>query len=414
MLVGVVVAALVSTGCSAGGGQHAAPTMREIRTLLARHGQAVRDHDRAGFLADVDPASRAAGFRARQAGEFTNLVQLPLTTWSYTAATRTDDRAAEATASRTFGSPAVIVRVELRFALRGVDAAPARHDLWWTFVRHDGKVVVAADDGLADAGGVSWRGPWDFGPLDVVAGSRSLVLGHVQDDVAVHAIAATVDDAVPAVSAVWGTGWSQDVAVVIPGSAAELAAQLGQRPDATQVAAVAISDGQDPVSGAVYGQRLIVNPAALTRLSAIGRQITIRHEITHIATARDTSATTPRWLSEGFAEYVANLHTGQSVRSAARELGAEVRAGRLPTALPDAASFDASREAAPAYEAAWLACRLIAQRIGQQGLVRFYRAVGAAAGTPDAAVGNALRSVVGQSAAQFVRQWRNYLQAELG
>jgi hypothetical protein len=303
----------------------------------------------------------------------------------------------------------------LDYAYRGIDRIPTRHDLWWTFVRHDGRVVLAADDSLAQAGGQSWQGPWDFGPLVVRRGTHSLVIGHPDSAAALDGIRSTVDAAVPVVSSVWGSGWAQDVAVIIPSSDAELRAQAGETLDATlTVAAVAISDGQDPVSGDVYGQRLIVNPAALDQLSAVGQQIVVRHEITHIAAAASTSAASPTWLVEGFADYVGNLHSGQSVTTTAAELTADVRHGRVPDALPATDAFSTEGQSAQAYEGAWLACRLIAHRAGVPGLVRFYRVVGASPLGSDAAVAAGLRRVLHETTAQFTGQWRAYLIAQLG
>lgn len=406
---------LAIAGCSAGQ-DRSAPSLSDVRALLARHGAAVLHHDRAAFAADLDPATTAASFRAQQLSAFANLVRLPLRTWSYRVEGRTDSRAAERAASRRFGSDAIIVRISLRFAFDRIDAMPTSHDLWWTFVRDDGHVVVAADNGLAKAGGVSWRGPWDFGRLDVLRGRYSLVLGHPGDAAALRQVRATVDSAVPAVTAVWGRDWARAVAVVLPSSEAELEAQAGQSTGnvSDQVAAVAVSDGQDPLTGKVYGQRLIINPAALARLSPIGRQIVIRHEITHIASADATTAASPEWLVEGFADYVGNLGSGQPVPVAAAELRAAVRHGRVPTGLPTSDSFATQGESAQAYEGAWLACRMIAQRVGQQGLVRFYRLVGASPDNPGVAVAAALRRVLHETTAAFTAQWRAYLKAQLG
>jgi hypothetical protein len=308
------------------------------------------------------------------------------------------------------------VRTSLSYALRGVDRIPTRHDLWWTFIRQRGHVVAVADDGLAEAGGVSWQGPWDFGPLDVEHTAHSLVLGHT-DTVSVatlRTIAATAESAVPAVSAVWGTSWPGTVAVVVPSTPAELAAQVGQTSAiTTQIAAVAISDGDATLGDAPSGQRLIVNPAAFARLSAVGRQIVVRHEITHIADAQATTEANPRWLVEGFADYVGNLGSGQTPRTVAAELGRDVRAGKLPATLPKDAAFETSGAAAQAYEGAWLACRLIAARAGQPALVRFYKLVGASPGNADAAVAAALQRVLHETTSAFTTQWRAYVKNEL-
>jgi hypothetical protein len=401
-------------GCSSSSSSGSAPSLKDIATVLAAHGRAVLDHDRTAFLAGLGSGGNAAGFRGRQEDEFDNLARLPLTAWSYAVESRTDDREVEAAATKRYGAEAVIVRVSLNYALRGVDSSPTSHELWWTFVRRDGHVVAVADDGLAQAGGISWQGPWDFGPLEVVRSAHSLVLGHADTVAVLRTIAATVDSAVPAVAAVWGPAWPRTVAVVVPSSPDELTAQVGRSSQvSTTIAAAAVSDGQDALSGAAKGQRLIVNPAAFDQLSAVGRQIVVRHEITHIATAQATTGATPRWLVEGFADYVGNLTSGQSVRTTAAELGREVRAGTLPGTLPTDAAFD-TVGAAQTYEAAWLACRLLAQRAGQAALVRFYRLVGASPDNPDRAVADALRQVLHESTARFTAQWRTYLKTELG
>ncbi len=391
-----------------------APTLKDVAGLLARHGRAVLAHDRSAFLADVDAADPAAPFRRAQAAEFANLTKLPLAHWSYSVLARTDDRAAEATATKRFGRPAVIVRITLTYALRGADQSPTGHVLSWTFVRRGGQVVAAADDGLAAVGGASWRGPWDFGPLSVVRGRSSLVLGHSHPSV-LSGVAAAVDGAIPAVSAVWGTAWTRYVAVIVPGPPAELSAAAGEGSAVTgSVAAAAVSDGVDPVTGTVLGPRLIVNPDALARLTAVGRRIVIRHEVTHIAAGRDTTDSTPRWLAEGFAEYVANLDTGQPPTVTAAELHADVAAGRRPDRLPAAADFDATATSPQAYQQAWLACRLIAAEVGARGLVRFYRLVGADPAAPDVAAATALRTVLHESLTRFTGQWRAYVARLLG
>jgi hypothetical protein len=408
-----VLAGAVVAGCSSSP-DRSAPSLADVRAVLARHGTAVLHHDRTAFADDLDPTQQAAGFRVRQLDEFANLVRLPFATWSYHLEGRTDFHEAERRATKRFGTGAVIVRLAVRFAFRDIDRQPTQHELWWTFVRHDGKTVIATDDSLLHAGGAGWQGPWDFGRLEILRGAHSLVLGHPEAADALRQVQATVEAAVPAVTAVWGSDWAQRVAVVVPASDAELAAQGGESSQVTtDVAALTVSDGTDPLTGAVYGQRLIVNPAALARLSDVGRQIVIRHEITHIASAAATTAASPQWLIEGFADYVGNLHTGQPVTTVASELRADVRNGKVPQALPTADAFATEGQAAQAYEGSWLACRLIAQRAGQTGLVRFYRMVGASSLDQDAAVAAALGRILHETTAQFTADWRRYVTDQL-
>ncbi|WP_250281652.1 hypothetical protein [Frankia sp. CiP1_Cm_nod2] len=160
--------------------------------------------------------------------------------------------------------------------------------------------------------------------------------------------------------------------------------------------------------------RVIVDPEVYDRLSAEGRQVVLRHEFTHLASADVTGAGTPTWLVEGLAETVGHAGVRLAVARAATELAAEVRAGRLPDALPDDAAFSATDGSVPVrYQQAWLACRLIADRAGLDGLVRFYRQAGTGAGDPQARLADALRAVLGVTEADFVAQWRSYMDVQL-
>jgi len=399
------------TACS-GGDDTSAPTLAEVRSLLAKHGKAVLAHDRSAFLSGVDGSSAALAFWRNQAAQFANLTRLPLASWSYHLEARTRDRSAEAAAGKRLHAKAIVVEVQLRYALRQADPVPSAQTLWWTVVRRGGHAVIGGDDALADAGGASWRGPWDFGHLTVVRARHGLVLGHADPSV-LRPVADAVDDAVPAVSAVWPRPWTTYVVAVVPGSAEELAAEVGPAsPISTEVAAAAISDPANTVTGDVPGQRLIVNPDALARLSAVGRRIVVRHEVTHIADARYTTDATPPWVREGFAEYVGNLDTGQPVRTAAAELAATVAKTGVPRGLPTAVDLATGQAIPQAYEEAWLACRLIAERVGVAGLVRFYVVAGEGIGTPspDAAI----RAVLHESTATFTAQWRAYVRQQLG
>ncbi len=156
--------------------------------------------------------------------------------------------------------------------------------------------------------------------------------------------------------------------------------------------------------------RVIVNPEVYDRLSVEGRQVVLRHEFTHLASADATGAGTPTWLVEGLAETVGHAGVRLEVTRAATELAAEVRAGRLPDALPDDAAFSAADGSVPVrYQESWLACRLIADRAGLDGLIRFYRQVGTGVGDPRTRLADALRAVLGITEADFVAQWRSYL-----
>jgi hypothetical protein len=184
--------------------------------------------------------------------------------------------------------------------------------------------------------------------------------------------------------------------------------------DLSQLAAVTSAE-LDAEGGPPLGERIVVIPGPFGKLGADGQRIVLRHEITHVATRAVTSPSTPFWLSEGFADYVAYAAQPGPPESIARELAVEVRAGRVPERLPGEARFAPdSPRLAQAYEASWLACKLIAERIGTRGLVRFYKAVSVGPGDADAALDSGLRAVLGLTPEQFVALWRQYVQAQLG
>lgn len=383
--------------------------------MLARHADAVLGRSATAFLADVDTSAAAAEFRQRQQAEIASLDQVPLQSWRYAISSPVTDSAATSAAAQRLGAAVLIVHVSLTYGLKFVDPKPTSHDLWWTFARRHGHTYVAGDDDMAQLGGASWTGPWDFGPLVSARGTSSLVLGHPQDAAELPGLAASVDAAVPVVTRVWGTRWARQVAVLVPASDEELRALVGQGTGLSDVSAETVFDTQDPVHGMQYGQRLVLNPRALAQLTPAGLRIVIQHEITHIASGASTGPSSPRWLVEGFAEYVGNLGSSQPVALAASELRSEVARGRLPAALPTDADFAPGGDrVAQVYEQSWLACRLIAARAGQAGLVSFYRLVGASPDGPETAVAAALHRVLHESAPTFTTQWRHYVKGELG
>ncbi|HEX8769015.1 MAG TPA: DUF4157 domain-containing protein, partial [Jatrophihabitans sp.] len=218
----------------------------------------------------------------------------------------------------------------------------------------------------------------------------------------------------PVVTRVWGRDWNDQVAVLIPDTPQEFAAVTGDNGDSHDLAAVAVADQVNP-DGTVLGARIVLNPGNLARLDAAGRRLVVGHELTHIASRGVTSDQMPTWLIEGMADYVGNLGSGLPVGGTAAELAAEVGAGKVPSALPSDADFTGGGRVAQAYEESWLACRLIADRAGQNGLVRFYRVVAEAARTdPATAVATGLRQVLHTDMAAFTAAWRSYLIEQLG
>lgn len=406
---------------SAGSSAQAAPrppapltshsTLARVRDLLNRRATAITTHDRAAFLSTVDP--RQQKLRAIQNALFTDMSAVPFSTWRYDVGSGAGLPAVGRTFTR-YNAPVWAAQVELVYALQSVDPEPTTRTQFLTFVNRDGTWYLGGDSDFAGVGKPSWRGIWDFGPIVVHHGARCLILAHPRYADQLPAIAAEVDAAIERVSAVWGKDWPQRVAVLIPDTQQEMTSVVGGGLDLGHIAAVATADYTNTRQQVARGQRVVINPVHLMTLGSIGRPVVLRHELTHVASRTVTGPSTPVWLAEGFADFVGYHETGIGVRLAAQELQIEISHGQVPATLPADKEFAGDDpRLSQVYEEAWMACRVIAARVGTAGLVRFYRMVGESTEDPSAATDHALRTVVGMSYEDFVRRWRSDLVAEL-
>ena len=373
-----------------------------VRALLQRRAAAVLTGDANGFLATVDPRARA--FRARQAAVFSHLRGVPLASWSY-ALDATHQRPGRAGLDQRYGAwwaPDVV----LRYAVAGFDRTPTERQQGLTFVQRDGRWLLAADDDFPDHR--TDRELWDAGPVIVTRGRAAVLLAHPGHAALVRTLLRAADAAVPRVTRAWGRDWSRRVVLELPGSGAELSVLAPDAGDLSQIAAVATADlrgrGYHPT-----GDRVLLHPTNITRLGPLGLRVVLTHEITHVASRLASGPAAPSWLVEGQADQVAYDGLNLPVSVSAHELQGDVRAGRLPSHLPDDAAFDGNDPAlAQAYEQAWLAVVALTRSYGRPAVLRLYRAVGA--GRP---LGQALREL-GTTEPAFTARWRDDLRRELG
>ncbi|MFH8980238.1 hypothetical protein [Streptomyces varsoviensis] len=395
------VAALTLPGLAGCGstGEHA-PGTAGVQRMLDRRAAAVRERDETTFLATVD--RDATALRARQRKVFGNLAQVPLASWEYRV------RGTGGFTPAAGGGKRLAVRADLRYRLAGYDTAPVTVERELTLAERGGRWYVAAEESGGDQ-------LWDQGPVTVVRGAHSLVMGVGQDRARLRALADDADRAVPAVDAAWRGAWAHRVVIELPASLERMAGLLSA-PAASYSGIAAVTTGEVGGAGAAPADRVIVNPEAYGTLGTLGRQVVLTHETAHVATRPYTSSATPLWLSEGFADWAGYRATDRTAREAAPELAHAVARGQLPARLPADADFGFTGEArrlARAYEEGWLACRMIADKWGDAKLVELYRAVGAAR-QRDGALDAALHDVLGLDTAEFTARWRSYTKAELG
>ncbi|MFG2935247.1 hypothetical protein [Streptomyces sp. NPDC048282] len=385
--VGLCLLLLPLTGC--GGGRTATGTATaEVQQVLDRRAAAVLGHDEQAYGETGTRASYAA------------LRAVPLAEWGYRV-TAVHRDGAEATA-----------QAQLRYRIQGYDKAPVTTDRTLTLDRTaDGRWYVTYDKPAKKAG----QQLWDQGTVTAVKGAHSLVLGVGQSQDALQGYARLADTAVPEVSKVWGTDWTGRVVLLVPASLNGMAGLLGA-PAANYRGIAAVTTGEAGGSGRTPADRVILNPEAYAVLGSVGRQVVLTHETTHVATRAHTTAATPLWLSEGYADWIGYLDTGRTPTEAAPELTRAVQSGEIPEDLPADKDFgftDDPTKLAEAYEGGWLACRMITAHWGEERLGAFYRAVGAHQGR-EGAVEDALRKELGTTLPAFTERWRAYLGEQLG
>ncbi|MFH8974154.1 hypothetical protein [Streptomyces sp. NPDC017890] len=386
----VVALCLLLVSLVACGGRTAAdPARAEVQRVLDRRAAAVLDHDRAAYT------------RTGTGAGFDNLSAVPLAEWSYRVGD-VDRTGATATAA-----------VELRYRFEGHDrgSVTAARTVRLSRDGADGRWSVDSDRPAERSG----QQPWDQGVVRVVRGEHSLVLGVGQPTGALRGYADLADRAVPAVSDAWDGDWARRVVVLVPGSLEDMAGLLGS-PASSYRGIAAVTTGETGGRERAPADRIIVNPDAYGLLGTLGKQVVLTHETTHVATRADTTAATPLWLSEGYADWVGYRGSGRAPAEAAPEMAGAVSAGRVPAGLPTDEDFGFTADAdelARAYEGGWLACRMIADQWGEDRLDAFYRAVGAHDDRAGAAE-DAMNEVLGTGPEEFTARWREYLRAEFG
>ncbi|MFH9888456.1 hypothetical protein [Streptomyces luteogriseus] len=384
-LVALVVLLVALAGC--GGRSAADSATADVQRLLDRRAAAVVGRDARAY-------ERTGG-----GTDFAKLREVPVAAWSYrvTAVRRTGDTAT--------------ADAELRYRVAGYDRAPVTTGRTVRLSRDaDGRWSVLTDRPAKK----SAQQLWDQGTVHLVRGRHSLVLGVGRSGQSLRDFADLADRAVPAVSDAWGTDWSRRVVLVVPKSLEGMAGLLGS-PASSYRGIAAVTTGETGARPRAPADRIIVNPDAFALLGDLGEQVVVTHETTHVATRARTTAATPLWLSEGYADWVGYRAAGRTPAEAAPELSRAVAEDRIPTTLPDDGDFgftgDASR-LARSYESGWTACRMISDQWGEARLGTFYRAVGEHRERAGA-VEEAMRKVLGTTPDAFTARWRAYLREQL-
>ena len=338
----------------------------------------------------ADPGSEGA--RRRLAGMVTNATALRVADFSL----RVVDEDLAATAALPSGQWAAAVDTSWRFG--GFDSELGQAEVTFTFTEAGGKAVVV------DVGGADRRTPlWLTGPLRIHRDKNTLVL--VDGSVGSLArYAALARRAVPVVRRVL-PDWNSGLVVEVPASPDALDETLGAAPG-EYAAIAAVTTTVDGSIAPTVPVHVFVNPDVFGSLKARGAQVVMSHEATHVATDAVRSRT-PLWLLEGFADYVALRDVDLPLGVTAGQIIRQVRKDGAPPQLPAGPEFDTqTTHLGAAYEAAWLACRLLAESGVEADLVGLYRRV-----SRGEVVDAVLRDLYGFGEKEFTRRWRSELVA---
>ena len=250
------------------------------------------------------------------------------------------------------------------------DASPSQADVVVSFAP-DGDGLGITGFGGAELAGRGRVPLWMRGELSV-ARSRGVLVMVDGTSVDADTVAERARRGIEVVRRVL-PAWRAPVVVEVPASAADLDETLGvERGTYAGIAAVtaaagSANDDDSPV-------HVFVNPEVTAGLRRAGAQVVISHELVHVATDAARRGTDP-WLVEGFADYVALRDTDLPDDVTLGRAIAAVRRDGVPDDLPGAADFGTrAADLQARYEEAWLACRIIAEGLGERRLVALYRA----------------------------------------
>ncbi|MDT4987384.1 MAG: hypothetical protein QOI74_1478 [Micromonosporaceae bacterium] len=375
-----------------------------VRALLDRRADAIHRHDLPAFLRDIDPADHP--FVKAQRAEFDNLAHLPLAEFRYDVDTsaRYDTMVAPAIRSRYRGGYRAIA-VTVRYRIDGMDTAPVAAPWVPIFAVSDGRVRLAgvvSDPRLpVGAGGQAW----ETGPIAVVRSTRVVLVLSAGDTARAPEMLRMAEAGLDHVAAVRHGGWAGTVLITAVQDQRVFTTYFAGNADRTDhFAAVAV-----PYYAAVpdwnrkpayAATRVVFNPREFSAdPSELAHDLT--HELAHVAMGPVTGDTTPLWLVEGFAEYVAYKPEQVSGLYPKRAL-AGFQTGTAP---PVDAFYDDGRN----YVLAWLACRMIAQRYGEDRLVGLYDAFSGGASPADV-----IRQVLGVDEATLDGQYVSYVERARG
>jgi len=421
-VAGLLVLALVAAALVVRSGERRAPARQavgrrpsttiapdpatDLPKLLAKRAKAVRDGNRAAFLATVDKRQRT--YYRGQATLFARMRTAPFSAYDYRLEPN-DLRSAARLKRRYRAEQVQLAPVQVRYRFEGQDDSPvlARESYTFVLTGSGWRIAGPGDSRMRRRDDVEI---WDSAPVRTARSARTLIVYHPGEEDLAQRLLRAADSAYGQVGAAWSGRWERKAVILVPRDQGEAERLVGAR-DLSRVAAVASSSVESGSTERVLGNRIVVNTNNVARYNLLNLQILVTHEMTHVAT-RSLGDGVPLLLVEGFADWAALKPVGLSLDATRPALDQRVDSGRFDGTLPGDAEFRGA-DAAVAYDEGSAFCLWVATTFGAGKLQALYRKFkGSDPPSPDE-LNRAFRSVLGLSRRTAETRWAAWVRDQL-
>ncbi|NUR57512.1 MAG: hypothetical protein HOV87_02190 [Catenulispora sp.] len=389
-------------------------TRSDLEAFVAAHTAALKEKDRAAFVAAADPKKPDV---VKQQGQlYDNLQKIPFTTASY-AIKRVDG------GESTFAQGAqVTATVEFDHQISGVDSTAVVEQYQWTVVRDAAGLLVTAVDAAPNRRG--YPAPWDSVPNLTVLPRKHVVI--MADDTS-SAFAKSHADALESDAqydfAHWtgGTGTAPGFSVFLTSNRSLYENIYDQGRDESVGVTIPLA-GADGASGSgkYPSTRIAVDTTEYKNADPADADMVFKHEMAHamIAPFEDLSGQSGQdhlWVVEGFAEWEAQrMYSPSELLYSGDTLHAYANKHAAPKVLPtDTQVYNSDSDtSATGYFYSHLAIRYMADKWSPEKVDQFVLAVYKHA-TSSSCVDDAMKNVLGTTTDQFVQGYAAWLRSSI-
>jgi hypothetical protein len=406
--VAAVLALLLGlAGCGGGDDQNdqvsgstrisSADAMAQEQRILGQRARAVRDHDLGLFLRRVD--HKDAALMARQRRYFRNLVQLPLTRFSYKV---TSEQWPGLAMAKSWGDDVSVPEVTLTMQLRDFDAVPVDRTVGFVFSFDSGRAMLVSD--RTSSGKPLFRSnpaPWDLTAISVLEEPGVLGIFDSRTKGSAGTVVAAVRDGIAQLDRALPFSWPGKV-VVYSVQDPRVLASFRDVPGGAidHLGAMTFPTYAEGEHSQVASTRMLLMPSSVRAGQPFLGRIT-RHELSHVAIGvRDDGA--PTWVSEGIAEYLGAREV--PVRERIIPTAALQRAQTVDATMPASKDFNDSDQEWH-YALSWMAFDYIADTFGESRMWELIDAMhNGGQGTADVDQDRVLDQVLGFDSHELARR----------